>query len=121
MKPGIKSSNLKSDGTRATGSNSFNVYGGFKADHFRLERDFLSSVSKPFTPPLAAIENIAEGISVNANELFKEGTISIYSLMGHSIIHTPITKEKTCIKVSSPGIYFDSSLKRVANSFTVCI
>ncbi|MFC0877254.1 glycosyl hydrolase 115 family protein [Saccharicrinis sp. FJH2] len=107
LKLGIRSGNLKSDGTAGTGASSSRVYGGFKADDFRLELvggNTNTPVTKVVVNPLIQIIGMREKVRVTIDGEFNAGFVKIYSLTGNLITEHDLHNRSTYIGMHS-GAY----------------
>lgn len=110
LRLGIRSSNKKSDGTAGVGSSSSRAYGGFKVDHFRLER-INKSANKQLIPSnndsqIKFVQNQNQlGVIIEDN--FNNGSMRIYTVSGKLIATHELHDKITYIDQSS-GIYIVS-------------
>jgi len=103
LKLGVRSGNLKSDGTSA-----FDNSGWFKVDNFRLERNTVQSetpISTLENSSFVKVFNTKTGICVNVDKKFKDGNVTLYSIDGNQISNVFIKSYQTYVKVPTPGAY----------------
>ncbi len=106
LKLGIRSSNLKSDGTKGSGPDASHAYGGFKVDHFRLE-----AVNPVGLKPLATeeagirITGSEDGIEITIEQLHIHGYAKLYSLSGNLILKRILTTGMNSISIAQKGVY----------------
>lgn len=103
LKLGIRSGNLKSDGTLATDNS-----GWFKVDYFRLERNVGQAETAVTTfedSSLINVFNTKSGICVDVNSIFNIGNMALYSIDGRQISTISIKNNRTYVKVPAPGVY----------------
>ena len=108
LRLGIRSSNLESNGTRATGSNNSNVPGGFKVDHFQLERvgDYFPSSVSYLAESNVEIYNVGKELRIMINGNFAKGNILVYSMLGEQLLSTAVSPHESHISISLlAGVY----------------
>jgi hypothetical protein len=111
LKLGIRSSNLKSDGTAASGTSSSLVYGGFKVDYFRLELEdsnITNDIPASFEQNIR-INTTDNGIKAHIDSEFRNASIKIYSSIGKLISTQKIMNTETFIPLQN-GVYIVCSL-----------
>lgn len=123
LKLGIRSSNIKSDGSVGTGTTSALVYGGFKVDYFRLEledNNITNGVPTMIEQNIRVVA-IDNGINVQINADFKSASIKIYSTIGKLISIQNITSTETRIPLSNAVYIVSTLVDGVHNSMLVVV
>jgi hypothetical protein len=107
LKLGIRSSNLKGDGSIGIGKDASNVHGGFKVDHFRIEK-----IDDPGTATQQILPEISQRIAGGKGELlvylentYQHAELSLYSLNGNHLMTIPLRNNINHVQIEQAGLY----------------
>ncbi len=106
LKLGIRSSNLKSDGTEGRGSDGSNVYGGFKVDDFRIEmKDHVAVQPISEDKPAVRVDKTEDHIQIIVKGKCIHGNAKLYSPSGILLQDCILASGVNSIFISSKGLY----------------
>ncbi|MDR1120118.1 MAG: glycosyl hydrolase 115 family protein [Dysgonamonadaceae bacterium] len=107
LKLGIRSGNMKSDGSASIGLNASNVPGTFKADNFQIEKcDVLSSINAEASgKEFIRISTVENTVCIDVNKVFNHGNIALYSITGKQLQNKVLLEGRNYLNINSKGMY----------------